>query len=350
MREKEILEEGEAAIRSCLDRVPFLKVRNISIEPLIQGRRPDYVVLIETPGGQTNLVVEAKANGQPRIARQAIDQLRACSQTIANPYTVFLAPYVADATAKLLEQEGVGYIDLAGNCRLSFAQIFIEQRGRTNPHSERRDLRSLYSPKSERVLRVLLTSSQASWKVQELADEAEVSIGLVSKVKRLLELREWLDPESNGVELRDPERALTEWSSQYRFAKHEAVGYYSFTSGAELEEQVAGAARDFGIRSALTGFSAAVRYAPAVRYQRSMVYCQGDPKLIAGKLGAKPVSSGANLTLIRPYDDGVFYAVRNQDGLPVASPVQTYLDLMSQTARGEEAAAALLEQVIRPSW
>lgn len=350
MREREVLQKGETAIRSCLDRVPFLKIRDIRIEPVTQGGRPDYIALVESPSGQHNLVVEAKSNGQPRIARQAIDQLRAYSRLLPNPYPVFLAPYIADATAKLLEQEGVGYIDLAGNCRLSFAQVFIEQRGRRNPHSEKRDLRSLYSPKSERILRVLLVSSRASWKVQELADEAEVSIGLVSKVKSLLELREWLDPESSGVRLRDPEAALTEWSSQYRFAKHKATHYYSFESGSRLEEQVAGAAERCGIRIALTGFSAAVRYAPAVRYQRSMLYCQGDPQRLAQELDARPVPTGANLTLIQPYDEGVFYAAQDRDGIPVVSPVQIYLDLSSQAARGEEAAEALLREVIRESW
>ena len=68
------------------------------------------------------------------------------------------------------------------------------------------------------------------------------------------------------------------------------------------------------------------------------------------KLDLKQVSSGANLTLVQPYDEGVFYGVEYRDGVPVVSPIQTYLDLMKQSARGEEAAAALLQEVIRPSW
>ena len=228
--------------------------------------------------------------------------------------------------------------------------MYIEQRGRKNPYSERRELRSLYSPKSERILRVLVISPRKAWKVQELANEAEVSLGLVSKVKQILELREWIDSQSRGLRLLDLEVALTEWAREYRYSKHGTFNYFSFACGSDLEYQVFSAAKSCGIRIALTGFSAAVRYAPAVRYRRSMIYCAGEAAAIAQELDLKQVASGANLTLIQPYDEGVFYGRESRDGLPIVSPIQTYLDLMKQAARGEEAAEALMQEVIQPSW
>lgn len=350
MRENETLKQGEGAIRKCLDRVPFLKIRDMDFLPSLPTIRPDFITRIESPTGQYTLVVEAESSGQPRIARQAINQLRAYENRYPNSYLVFLAPYISESTAKLCEQEGVGYIDLAGNCRLSFAQVYIEQRGNENPYSEKRTLRSLYSPKSERILRVLLVARQSSWKVEELAQAANVSLGLVAKVKQLLKDREWLDPHTAGVRLLDPEAALKEWAQEYNYAKQQASEYYAFTSGAELEEQVTNAAEECGLRIAFTGFSAAARYAPAVRYRRSMVFCQGDPSCLVEALDLKQVPSGANLTLINPYDEGVFYASETRDGVPVVSPVQAYIDLMKQTARGEEAAEAILREVIQLQW
>jgi hypothetical protein len=38
------------------------------------------------------------------------------------------------------------------------------------------------------------------------------------------------------------------------------------------------------------------------------------------------------------------------EGAPVVSPVQLYLDLAQTKGRGEEAAAAILEEVIKPIW
>ena len=59
------------------------------------------------------------------------------------------------------------------------------------------------------------------------------------------------------------------------------------------------------------------------------------------------MESGANLELIEPYDEGVFYDVRKVNGLNVVSPVQLYLDLSSRPGRGAEAAEFLLDQVLK---
>jgi hypothetical protein len=67
-----------------------------------------------------------------------------------------VAPYISPVSAEICRKEGVGYLDLAGNCRLSFENVFIRREGIHNPFAVKRDLRSLYAAKSARVLRVLL--------------------------------------------------------------------------------------------------------------------------------------------------------------------------------------------------
>jgi hypothetical protein len=81
-----------------------------------------------------------------------------------------------------------------------------------------------------------------------------------------------------------------------------------------------------------------------------MVYVAGDVEEIARMLSLKEVSSGANVTLITHYDEGVLYGSRLIEGVRVTAPVQTYLDLVGIKGRGEEAASALMEEVIRKSW
>ena len=68
------------------------------------------------------------------------------------------------------------------------------------------------------------------------------------------------------------------------------------------------------------------------------------------QLGLKPVSSGANVTFLDPYDEGVLYGAQEVDRAPVVSPVQLYLDLMQTKGRGDEAASAILGEVIKPIW
>jgi len=100
----------------------------------------------------------------------------------------------------------------------------------------------------------------------------------------------------------------------------------------------------------LTGFSGAARYAPSVRYQRAMAYVSRDVERITQNLSLKEVTSGANFTLLTPYDEGVLYGTRAVEGICIASPVQVYLDLFGMKGRGEEAAQAMLDEVIRRSW
>ena len=65
-------------------------------------------------------------------------------------------------------------------------------------------------------------------------------------------------------------------------------------------------------------------------------------------LKLKEVTSGHNLVLLEPYDEGVL----DHRGLvkEATSPVQTYLDLAASKSRGEEAAEFLLNQVIKKEW
>jgi len=65
----------------------------------------------------------------------------------------------------------------------------------------------------------------------------------------------------------------------------------------------------------------------------------------------KEVESGANLSLLVPADEGVLYgAQKAADGAQLVSPLQAYLDLKSYRGRGEEAAQAVFEQVLKPTW
>lgn len=117
----------------------------------------------------------------------------------------------------------------------------------------------------------------------------------------------------------------------------------------EAEVQFSEACQRLGFPYALTGFSAASRIAPMVRYQRMTAYVNGELEPLAAALNWKPVSSGANVGLLIPYDDGVFYGATNVDGSQIAGLVQTYLDLQNSRGRGQEAAEAVHKE-LEKSW
>jgi len=351
INEADIIEKVEDSLRACLQRVPFLKIDSLERTLKVGDACMDIVATLRVANQRQRLAFEVKNNGQPRIARTAAYRLASVRNSAPDVYGVFAAPYISPRTAEICIQEKIGYLDLAGNCRLTFGQVYIEQQGNPNPFAEKRDLRSLYSPKAVRVLRVLLDDPKKPWRVQALAEAADVSLGLVSNVKSLLEDREWLGSSSSGLLLKNPRDLLYEWSENSKYRKKNTfVNYYTLKSISEIEADLAMACDGEDIRYALTGFSGAARYAPSVRYQRAMAYVSRDVDRIAKILSLKEVTSGANVALLIPYDEGVFYGARSIDGIYVASPVQVYLDLLKVKGRGEEAAQTILDEVIRRSW
>lgn len=347
--ERELARRVKEGLSSCLEKVPFLKIKDIEQEVRREAARPDFLITLDAPAGIQTFVAEVKKTGQPRVAREAVNQLLRFSRSFPQAFPIFIAPYISPAAAEICEQAGVGYIDFSGNCRLCFREVYVEKTGNPNVFSEKRDLRSLYFPKAEDVLRVLLSEPGRAWKIQELVYEAGVSIGQVAKVKKLLSNREWLS-EADGITLSEPEKLLSEWANNYNFRKNQVRDFYSLKNVSEIELNLANLCKTKKLAYALTSFSGAARLAPAVRYQRVFAYVQETEEDVAGMLNLKEVSSGANVSLLTPYDDGIFYGSQDIDDIRIASPIQIYLDLKTYRGRGEEAADMLLEQVIRKKW
>jgi hypothetical protein len=336
---------AQNTLMELLEKIPFLKIESIEQEK----NGVDLLVNFVIDNKKQILIAEVKNNGQPRMARDAVNQLIRYRDSYPNTYCIFMAPYISSQAAEICKKDGVGYLDFAGNCYLSFGQVYIEQTGKPNPFRTRRDLVSLYSPKSSRVLRVLLNNPRRLWKTQDIANEARVSLGQVANVKKLLVDREWITKQ-DGFTLSEPWQLLEGWSNVYTYRKNEIRNYYSLKSIPEIESELARVCSEKGIEYALTGFSGAARFAPAVRYNRAMAYVYNTREDVASLLNLREVTSGANVMLMVPYDEGVFYATQEVDGIRIVSPLQIYLDVKGFKGRGEEAAEVLLRDVIKPKW
>jgi hypothetical protein len=348
MKDKPIIEQARETLLQCLKEIPFLVIEPAPTAGLKNGEA-DFRFNVKTSAGTFALLVEVRSIGQPRIVRDAVNQLLRNKGELADAYGIVMAPYISSQAAEICIKDGLGYADLAGNCRISIDHVFISKEGKENRFSRKRDLRSLYSPKAERVLRQLFASPIRSWKMQPLAQASGVSLGQVANVKRLLLQREWIETSGNGFQLIAQEKLLSEWSENYDFGRNTVREYYSLRSVADIERLLADDCNQNNIRYALAGFSSAARFAPMVRYQRAMAYVSGDIDAITRRFELKPVTNGANISLIVPYDDGVFARAEIKDGTMVTSPLQTYLDLRQFKGRGGEAAKFLKEKVIMPT-
>ncbi len=333
-----------------LAEVPFAKIRRWARAVKADGVEADFAVDLMAGGAPWRLLVEVKETGEPRVVRVGIQQLQMALAKRPRQYGVLAAPYVGPRGRAACRDAGVGYLDLAGNCRLVFDRVFIERLGAPNPRVERRALRSIFAARASRVLRVLFGEPRRAWQVQRLARQAQVSLGLAFKVKqRLLDL-EYARETEDGIALARPEDLLRDWAAADVPRKREQLDCYAPGEPAEIEAALGAACRARKVRLAFTLFSGAARVAPFARYTRSAAYVDADLAAVASGLGWKPVPSGANVTLLRAPDEGVWYGVQQVGDEPVVSDVQLYLDLVATKGRGEEAATFILEQRLRPRW
>jgi hypothetical protein len=344
MLENQLIDDFVPKFREFISRVGGT-VRNLQKGPSTPG--PDLLVQADIRGTPITLIAEAKSQGEPRYVRQAADQLREYAGQFPGAYPIVVSNFISPQTAEILRSRSIGYFDLAGNALIDFGSLFINVSGKPNRNPVQKTLKSLFADKSSRILRVLLTSPERSWTVQDLSAEAGVSIGLTSRVKQRLIDFELIPETKGGIKLSKPGELLNQWSKAYSYDKNEITKYYSSSEPLEIEKRIASFAASKGTPYQLTMFSGAARIAPFVRYKFAAFYFSGSMLELERELALNLTDSGANVWVFRPFDDGVYYGMQNRDGTSIASNVQLYLDLINYKGRGQEQATAIRERVLR---
>lgn len=330
--------------------VPFLQVGEVRHEALLgpPSARPDFQLDAFAHGRSHRLICEVKSQGQPRTIRDAALQLRYyCDQIGGDTYGVLLAPFLSEASQRICKEHSVGFVDFEGNCRLVFNGVFIERLVAGKPPAERRDLRSVFAPKSAQVLRVLMRDPARRWKVTDLAHEAGVSLGHVSNVRTAILEREWAQADSDGLWISNPGGLLDTWRETYR-RPGKRHGFYTALHGKALQEAVRGslpyADRLGGFM--LGSFSAAQWLAPFARATTELFYADRHGlDALQDALQLSSIAKGENVIVMELDDDGLFRdAVEPAPGVRCTGAVQTYLDLWISGERGREAAEHLRKE------
>lgn len=292
------------------------------------------------------LLVICRKQMSPRIALGLLDAQGSAPRGAS---ILLFSPSISPRVAEICRQRGIGYLDAAGNCLLRADGLYLERAGRENVQPDTRPLRRLFSEKSSRVARALLTEPCKGWQVQELAAAARVSLGLASKVKQALVTEGYAIEREKRLFVRDARELLDAWAAAYR---PHAQPFQLFVPGvaANAEAAVARWLERHSLRFGLTQYSGAWRTAPMVRLSRITVWVEPLPPAawtdFKATTGGSRVESGENAMLWQTDDPAVFDGLRTlgDPPLPTVSPVQLYLDLKSLAGRGEEAAEAIYER------
>jgi hypothetical protein len=347
--------ERQAAevLRLLLEQVPVIEHLDVQRATNRANHQIDITAHVDVLGRPHTLVCEVKSSGQPRHVRMALLQLRDyMAHQGQNATPVFIAPYLSPDAQALCREQGAGFLDFEGNARLVFGSVFIERQVASRPTVERRELRSLFKPKSAQVLRVLLHDPHRAWRVAELAEAAGVSLGHVSNVRAGLLDREWAQVSGDGLFLSDPDTLLDEWRDAYEPPAGKRLGFYTTVHGSAFDDAVRSIARaqaPTGL-TALASFSAAQWLAPYGR--TGMQYFYADDaglEQLRSALKLSSTSKGENVVVTVLEDSGLFRdSVQPAYGIFSTSPVQTYLDLAAAGERGQESAEHLRKE--RLTW
>mgnify|MGYP003382579522 CR=1 FL=1 len=315
-------------------------------------------------GGRAQLCVEVKKHFAPSQFQSLAG--RPCDSQDAIGLRALAMVHVSPRLAELCNEHGWSWFDLAGNCRLEIpGALLIERSGNAIAGGTSRRRASLGSEEAGLVVRALLATANAGrrWTQRSVVGHfselptltPEPSLSLVNKVVQHLRREAFLEElPDRGFRVRDYEGLLKAWTTDYRPDSYVRRAWFTLLRGRALSERLASLEddRETKDRALYAAFSAAEIQAPAVRQPRTwlMVDPFGETR-VREALEATAVDSGDNIVVLLPNHPGPFYWPDAGAGrLPCTNPVQTYVDLAHLGGRGEEAAAAILEQCLTLAW
>jgi hypothetical protein len=345
-------------LQQLLEASPIVDNVVINLEPNRHDAGYDGEARFTVDGEPHRLVIECKSSGQPRYLRNAMSQLGSeVSRSTGLTCGLVVAPFISPASRAVLAESNMGWLDLAGNARIVFPRFHLEvSKADRDPFATKREQRSLFFPKSARLLKLLLHQPQLSWKVAELATKASVSIGQVSNVRRALIEREWAHAETGeGFRLTQPDALLDAWRDGGLWAPSVVLRGHTLKHGRALETAIEAVFTEVAKQQSqvlLASHSVARRAAPYARVVGEFLYAAPVAiALLKSHLQISPTDQGENITIFRPSDEGLWQETMDLGPkLKGTGPIQTYLDLLSTGDRGREAADHWRAEKIQPLW
>jgi hypothetical protein len=335
----------------------------------------DATFTIKGASGCVKMALVIVSSATPGRLRKLFESPRMPTAGFKNSRLLIGAPVLSEESLRLCQAAGAGAVDQEGNCWFDFNGMVLRRTIKeTRKAAQPYEVRNLAYPKTKRVVMALLNAGNQTWKNQDLAKKAEVSVGQTYNICQWLVDQAWAEkPRRGAFRLIKPKIALDALVKAYEPMGAQIFRYFTRLPVGEIEAKIG--AIDFvektiAVRSALAktqyvlaGFSAARRWAPFVRHAQAQIYVQGTPDLLAHsnhlklarsaieeQLELEPSETGANVLLSIPADDSVFQDADGTKGLWVTSLIQTYLDLVKEPGRGEEAAEKVREYWWKEKW
>ena len=127
----------------------------------------DIEANIQTPKEVVKALIDVKNTDRIAPMREIAVRLKQLAQTRnAIPFVAGL--FLGDRMREALKEEGVGYLDLAGNFYLNWADFYAEKIVDKNPFSSTPPLKNLFAPVSSRITRAILVEPKRTWSLSQV--------------------------------------------------------------------------------------------------------------------------------------------------------------------------------------
>jgi hypothetical protein len=369
--EKEVLQALRTQIP--VRGLPGVRIRDVKAQP-----KDGFDVEFQLESGKRRILIygEIKPAASPKLLEQLAPWIRRMRSLRQDAAFALICPVLAPRSQAYCIENGIDFLDLAGNISVNIPGTFTLQRLGMRGESPATGANQLpatnvFSGRSSRVLRVLLERLKPRT-LTEIANELQaetnrivrefstkqlrftVSLGAISKALSSLEEQLWIRRQNSAVLVPEPRRLLLEWAEKYkeRFRWRLRSSFETSNPFGKAPAEI-----NVGLQSLLTtpyAFSgaAAATEAPFIDLDRIDIFLlpnQDDLKL--RQLSQRPASQGApKLLFIYPYDEGVFLYSKRESIFPRVSNIQTYLDLYARGGRDLKQADFLLDSAIAPRW
>jgi hypothetical protein len=288
---------------------------------------------------------------------KALSQIAAQARRYARPpelNPLVVVPYLPEPRLRELQEQGVSGIDLCGNGVVSIPdEVLVYRTGKPNRFRWEAEIKNVFRGTSSLVPRVFLVKGEYP-SVQDARREVlerggNLVLGTVSKVCKALESLLLIDRRrekgSTARELRliQPDKLLDLLATNYvpPVTSGTLRGKTKLTP-----EEFRSAFERAKAKVVQTGFGSVGSYAVMAKEPMGYFYTT-DLASVRRALGDafEPTDRFANVTLTETKDETVYFDKR--PGL-VASPVQTYLELVTGDKRSQETAEQVRRAILLP--
>jgi Uncharacterized protein conserved in bacteria (DUF2186). len=356
---------------------PFADIPDVRVRRLRDTRGFDASFELKSGNTKAVIYIEAKSRCTGTSLEAIAPWIRRMKEWSVPAGSVVLAcDYLPPSLQQYCIENGIDFIDLTGNVSINIpGTLLIRQIGRsvrpaTSP--DRLPIQNPFSSRSSRVLRVLL-QNPGTWRVRTIAEELRreslenailggartkgprpfmVDPATVSRVLKSLTNDLLVRRRGTLIVVAEPERLLRQWAERYapRYRSRLRTSFLIENPFGATPARVARKLSAMRVKGyAFTGSAAATVSAPYVDPEIFDIFVTKAEAGVRFRQLEEDIA-GPRLRVITPYDIGVFMYAEVDKGIPVVSPVQSYLDCWAAGGRERKQADYLLDNVIIPRW